>query len=124
MLKHIASVYGGQVNIITVAAGPGPTKKKKPFSNIPLEMQQKDKITGAQFVQWTINDRNKIRNNILPLFTSFPPLTTRVTLQLSFVFKALAGMTMDDYFAIRADKYITRPTITPLFNVIPPYFAS
>jgi len=108
MLKHIASVYGGQVNIINVASS-------KVFSN---------EYTGAQFVQWTINDNHRIRNNILPLFASFPPLTTRVTLQLAFVLKALAGMTMDEYFAIRADKYITRQIITPLFNVIPSYFAS
>lgn len=53
MLNQIASVYGGQVNIVTVAK------------------------TESQFVQWTINDANVITNKI------FPPLTTRMTLQVT-----------------------------------------
>jgi len=103
MLDHIASVYGGQVNIITVASG---------------------SQAGYQFVQWTINDINIIRNTILPLFAQFPPLTTRVTLQLSFLIKALSGLSIDDYLLERGGKYSTRFTVSPLFSTLPSYFGS
>ena len=100
MLDHIASVYGGQVNIVTVIK------------------------TGSQFVQWTINNANVITNKILPLFTLFPPLTTRMTLQLAFLIKALSGMTVDEYMLTRGNKYATRKFITPLFTTLPLYFGS
>lgn len=103
MLDHVASVYGGQVNIINVASG---------------------NQTGYQFVQWTINDMNIIRNSILPLFAQFPPLTTRVTLQLSFLNKALSGLSIDNYLLERGGKYSTRFTISPLFSTLPSYFGS
>ena len=97
MLKHIASLYGGQVKIEMV------------------------KSTGYQTVKWVINDSKRIRNIIIPLFISFPPLTTRVQLQLAFVIKTLAGMTMEEYFNARELKYSTRSLLTPLY-IIPPYF--
>lgn len=99
MLEHIASVYGGQVLIETV------------------------KSTGYQTVKWVINDSNRIRNTIIPLLTTFPPLTTRMQLQLAFVIKALAGMTMDEYFAARTLKYSTRPMlISHPLSTLPCYF--
>ena len=100
MLDHIASVYGGQVNIVTVIK------------------------TGSQFVQWTINNTNVITNKILPLFTLFPPLTTRMSLQLAFLIKALSGMTVDEYMLTRGNKYAERKLITPLFTSLPLYFGS
>jgi LAGLIDADG endonuclease len=99
MLKHIASVYGGKVNVQTTKAG---------YNN----------------VLWVINDTNVIRNSILPLFTQFPPLTTRMSLQLAFLVKALSGMTITEYLATRNDKYMLRPTISPVFTTLPPYFNS
>jgi hypothetical protein len=95
MLDQIASVYGGQVNIVKAN---GAAK------------------TGSQFVQWTINDANVITNKILPLFTQFPPLTTRMTLQVAFLTKALAGMTINEYLLTRGNKYAARKLITPLFT--------
>jgi hypothetical protein len=103
MLDQIASVYGGQVNIVKAIG----TAK-----------------TGSQFVQWTINDTNVITNKILPLFTLFPPLTTRITLQVAFLTKALAGMTIDEYLLTRGNKYAARKLITPLFTTLPLYFGS
>lgn len=101
MLKHIASIYGGQIVIETV------------------------KSTGYQTVKWVINDRNHICNTIVPLLTSFPPLTTRMQLQLAFLIKVLAGMSMDEYFAARTLKYSTRPTLLshPL-STLPCYFSA
>ena len=98
MLDHIASVYGGKVNIVKVAK------------------------TGYTYVQWTINDAKVIRNTILPLFTLFPPLTTRMSLQLDFMIKALSGITVSEYMLTRSNKYSGRNTITPLFTTLPFYF--
>ena len=106
MFNQIASVYGGQVNIVTVRKSSSVAK------------------TESQFVQWTINDTNVITNKILPLFTLFPPLTTRMTLQLAFLIKALSGMTIDEYLLIRGNKYAARRLITPLFTTLPLYFES
>lgn len=103
MLEHIASAYGGQVNIVTVVK------------------------TKAQFVQWTINDAKVITNKILPLFTLFPPLTTRMTLQVAFLNKALSGMTVNEYMLTRGNKYAARKLMAnaaPLFTTIPIYFDS
>lgn len=100
MLSHIASVYGGTVRISTV------------------------KKTGVQFVVWAINDAFTIRTVIVPLLEQFPPLTSRVTLQLAYVIKAFRGMTMEEYFATVKSKYDTRPTLLPPFSplVLPHYF--
>lgn len=98
MLKHIASVYGGKVNTINTNSG--------------------------QFVIWVINDSKVISKTILPLFAQFPPLTTRVTLQLNFLLKAKSGMTITEYFSLRKDKFDSRATITPLFSTLPSYFDS
>jgi hypothetical protein len=99
MLEHIASVYGGQIKIETV------------------------KSTGYQSIKWVINDSQRISNVIVPLLTSFPPLTTRMQLQLAFVEKALSGMTMADYFIARSLKYSTRPIINPVYP-LPIYFSA
>lgn len=96
MLELIASAYGGRVNTVVTTTG--------------------------QFVLWVINDSTTIRNSILPLFAQFPPLTTRVTLQLAFLIKALSGMTVEEYLSTRGDKYLLRNNTFPLFNGIPIYF--
>lgn len=98
MLQLIASVYGGTVKVITQ--------------------------NNKQFVQWVINDTAIIRNSIIPLLTQYPPLTTRVHLQLAFVIRAIAGMSMEEYMNTRGDKYATRADITPLFTTVPEYFPS
>ena len=98
MLAHVASVYGGRVNTITTPTG--------------------------VFVLWVINDAITIRSNILPLFIAFPPLTTRMTLQLAFLIEAMNGMSVVDYLATRGNKYDTRSIITPLFTLLPKYFPS
>ena len=98
MLANIASVYGGYVNTITTATG--------------------------VYVLWVINDATTIRTSILPLFRICPPLTTRMSLQLAFLIKAMDGMSVAEYLATRGDKYSTRPIITPLFTILPVYFSS
>lgn len=96
MLLKIAAVYLGSVHV----HGP---------SNDP------------KFVMWVINDRAVLEAYILPLFAAYPPLTTRVTLQLAFMLKAMGGLTLKDYFATRALKFNARASIAPL-SALPPYF--
>lgn len=54
----------------------------------------------------------------------YPPLTTRMHLQLAFVVRALAGMSIKEYMETRNLKYSGRPSITPLFTTVPSYFSS
>ena len=116
MLKHIASIYGGQVNI---------TPKHKVLTSVNLCFGVISVLkTASQYVQWTINDKEIIEKTILPLFATNPPLTTRITLQLAFVIKALDGMTIKEYLELRKLKYITRPSLIPLFDTLPTYFSS
>jgi hypothetical protein len=98
MLAHIASAYGGSVTTITKS--------------------------NETFLVWVINNSHTIRTSILPLFAQFPPLTTRMQLQLIFMLQALEGMSMDTYFIARASKYNTQHNIFPMFSVLPQYFPS
>lgn len=100
MLKTLADAFGGSAKIATL---------KK----------------GSTVVYWVINHSHTIANVIVPLLTEYPPLTTRMRLQLAFVVKALSGMTMEQYFNTVKGKYKARPAITPLFlpDALPSYFA-
>jgi hypothetical protein len=105
MLSRIAAVYGGKVRVVGFA---------------------KNKRTELESVQWTIDDSYTIKTVIVPLLTQYPPLTSRVALQLAFVIKALKGMTIDEYFASIKGKYDDRASlISPvLANNYPSYFGS
>lgn len=65
-----------------------------------------------------------IRNSIIPLLMKYPPLTTRVHLQLQFVVRAINGMSIEEYLSTVKNKYSERASITPLFTLtsIPSYF--
>lgn len=100
MLTRIAKAYGGKVRVLTL------------------------KGTDSQFVQWTINDSHTIKTVIIPLLIQYPPLTSRLVLQLEFVIKALNGMTINEYFATINQKYNGRLNFVPPVsaNKYPPYF--
>ena len=100
MLSRIAAVYGGKVRVVL------------------------NKRTGVETVQWTIDDSYIIKTVIVPLLTQYPPLTSRVALQLAFVVKALNGMTMDEYFYSIKGKYDDRLISPVSANNYPSYFGS
>lgn len=105
MLSRIAAVYGGKVRVYL------------------------NKRIGVETVQWTIDDSYIIKTVIVPLLTQYPPLTSRVALQLAFVIKAINGMTMDEYFDSIKGKYDDRASLTakgsPVSaNNYPSYFGS
>ena len=96
ILNKISSVYGGYVKI----------------------------IVNGTFVQWVINDSKILRQQIVPLMTTYPPLTTRIQMQLAFLNRAIAGISVSDYIVQRGQKYDDQSNITPQFTTVPDYFPS
>lgn len=98
MLNLLATAFGGTVRSLTSEIGT---------------------------LAWVIDNSYVIRHSIIPLLTEYPPLTTRIRLQLAFVIKALNGMSMTEYFHTINNKYDARVDISPLFtpDCIPTYFA-
>lgn len=78
-----------------------------------------DKPSQAIFVQWVINDKQVISDFLVPLFEIYPPLTSNRRLQFEFIKSCLQGISIDDYFIKRNQKYDER---SPSFTMIPNYF--
>ena len=97
MLSLLASIYGGTV--------------------------RRFKVQQKSFVEWVINDQKTLLRTIVPLFKEYPPLTTRMRLQLEFFNKFITTKNIDLYFQDRGLKYNNRDAITPLFLELPSYFA-
>uniref|UniRef100_UPI0030024613 LAGLIDADG endonuclease n=1 Tax=Dichomitus squalens TaxID=114155 RepID=UPI0030024613 len=96
MLCLIASTYGGNVG----------------------------RVAKGNYVIWSVNDQATFRNTILPLFHKYPPLTSRMHLQLEFFRKFLGNPDLSLYFKVRNAKYDNLSNILPLFNSIPDYFTN
>lgn len=98
MLCIIASIYGGNVRRVLKEGG---------------------------YVIWTVNDKKTFTRTILPLFNKYPPLTSRMHLQLHFflVFFNDSNPNIDLYFKLRDSKYIDREKFSPLFKKAPSYFS-
>lgn len=56
--------------------------------------------------------------------TTYPPLTTRIQLQLQFLIRAINNITIAEYMSTRSQKYENRSNITPINFTIPSYFSS
>lgn len=99
MLTKIGAIYGGKVKVVTLKS-------------------------GSQYVQWVVNDSHIIRTVIVPLMTKYPPLTSRMIMQLNFVIKGLNGMTIEEYFATINQKYDQRSNLVHSVssNNYPSYF--
>lgn len=80
------------------------------------------KYKKDEYVQWVVNDQKTFHRTILPLFTEFPPLTSRMRLQFEFFKKYLLYPDIELYFKERGNKYLNRNSIIPLFTAIPTYF--
>jgi LAGLIDADG endonuclease/Cytochrome C and Quinol oxidase polypeptide I len=88
MLCTIASTYGGNVR----------------------------RVVKGGYVIWTVNDQKTFTRTILPLFDKYPPLTSRMHLQLQFFLLFFKDQNIDLYFKLRDSKYIDRDKITPIFK--------
>ena len=80
MLSLLASIYGGTA--------------------------RRFKVQQKSFVEWVINDQKTLLRTIVPLFKEYPPLTTRMRLQLEFFNKFITTKNIDLYFQDRGLKYI------------------
>lgn len=81
-------------------------------------------VRNRSFVQWVVNDQKIFHEKIMPLMRKYPPLTTRMHLQLAFFRRCLSGISISEYMETRGQKYDIRRSITPLFTVCPRYFSS
>lgn len=81
-------------------------------------------VRNRSFVQWVVNDQKIFHEKIMPLMRKYPPLTTRMHLQLAFFRRCLSGISISEYMETRGQKYDLRRSITPLFTVCPRYFSS
>lgn len=97
MLCTIASIYGGNVRRVQKENG---------------------------YVIWTVNDKKTFTRTILPLFSKYPPLTSRMHLQLQFFLVFFNDPNVDLYFKLRDSKYIDREKVSPLFKKAPSYFSN
>lgn len=95
MLCKIASVYGGNVR----------------------------RVQKENSVLWTVNDKKTFARTILPLFSEFPPLTSRMHLQLKFFLLFFQDGTINNYFQLRTSKYSDREKVSHLFSSPPSYFS-
>ena len=77
---------------------------------------------NREYIEWIVNDQKLFKNTIIPLFENYPPLTSRMKLQLSFFKKYLFNPDMNTYFKERENKYLQREIIVPLFTNTPNYF--
>jgi hypothetical protein len=99
MLINISKVIGGTVRV---------TKKK-------------------EYVIWVV-DNKKLIINILDIFRIYPPLTSRLICQLTFLKTCMADNSVDTYLKNRNNKYINQlDIINNYINncfSIPSYFSS
>jgi len=97
MLCAIASIYGGNVR----------------------------RVLKGGYIIWTVNDKKTFTRTILPLFDKYPPLTSRMHLQLQFFLLFFNDPNIELYFKLRDSKYIDRDKISPLFkkSLAPAYFS-
>lgn len=98
MLRMVAAAYGGTVRFEAI---------------------------GAKVI-WVVDSKATIESSIMPLLTLYPPLTSRVGLQLQFMRQALQGMSMDEYFAAREHVLDDQVSYVPLFALplLPTYFSA
>lgn len=83
-------------------------------------------INNRTEVLWVVNDKKTIIE-IISIFSTYPPLTSRLICQLEFIKLCLQDNNVSNYFKNRNNKYIDRSSIIERFNnnyIIPCYFSS
>lgn len=91
-------------------------KLKFTEANINMLQLIKENIGGRAWVSqgkwaiWAVDDRNYVQE-IMKIYDEYPPITTRVELQLKFLKNCLAGTTVDMYLCQRDLKYADQATM-------------
>lgn len=79
-----------------------------------------------EFVQWTVNDKNHIKNVLLPILEKYPPLTSRLHFQLQFLINCIKKNSIQNYLEKKNFKYIHQNDSFSLIhntNHLPFYFS-
>lgn len=80
-----------------------------------------------QFVQWTVNDKEHIKNVLLPLLLKYPSLTSRIHFQLQFLIQCINNNTVQNYIHTKNSKYnLQNNSFSLITNTsnLPPYFSN
>jgi|HubBroStandDraft_5_1064220.scaffolds.fasta_scaffold16245_1 hypothetical protein len=72
-------------------------------------------VQKNQFVIWIVNSKNSIIK-IIKIFTIYPPLTSRLRSQLSFMLECFKHNDVKKYLNLRNNKYVTRDIIVDINN--------
>lgn len=79
-------------------------------------------VGGGLFVIWVENDRTRILE-IIKIFLTYPPITTRLRAQLLFLHECLVHGNISTYLNTRDSKYnVTLAPISSLSLLVLPYF--
>lgn len=85
---------------------------------------EKNKEGEPQFVKWVMDDKKAIQE-LIKIFETYPPLTTRLCLQLKFMLECFEHKSVEKYLATRGAKYDEMPQIIEARSkakTTPPYF--
>jgi hypothetical protein len=110
--------------VIKMANQPGNVYMLKLISNTIGGYVSYPKSNGVTSVVWKIDDR-KIIQSIISIFEQYPPLTSRLTCQLSFLKECLAHNSVERYLQSRDNKFLAQHDIIQKFNssfTVPYYF--
>ena len=66
-------------------------------------------VDNNNFVIWVVNERKHIQN-LINLFISYPPLTSRLRAQLAFMLECFQQNNVEWYLNARNEKYLNRDT--------------
>ena len=72
--------------------------------------QEKNKEGKPEFVKWVMDDKKAIQE-LIKIFERYPPLTTRLCLQLKFMLECFEHKSVEKYLATRGSKYDEMPKI-------------
>jgi hypothetical protein len=74
-----------------------------------------------KFIIWVVNDKKKI-NNIIKIFNSYPPITSRLKAQLAFMLECFNKNNVEWYLNERNNKYNNFNIINQSYNIDYYYF--
>jgi hypothetical protein len=74
-----------------------------------------------KFIIWVVNDKKKI-NNIIKIFNSYPPITSRLKAQLAFMLECFNKNNVEWYLNERNNKYNNFNIINQSYNIDYSYF--
>lgn len=69
----------------------------------------------GKWVLWVVDNKEQIQE-IIKIFDEYPPITTKMELQVRFMKACLAGVTMGAYLSQREQKYAEQASMAEVRN--------